>query len=276
MSLSMIIYNLEKKDNNGNTILHTAIYKRNWELINSLLKQIVEYNMFHILNIQNNDGDTPLHIAVRRLPLNRLSNQLIEMGADISIENNRGQVIEIAETLGEYFEYVKKDVDLTDLEESETEQSPTSITVYNIIQNVIPQKKNKLIPILSIESINFPSSISIEKANATNSIKSDNNIIEKVNTSSIKSDNSSIEKMNSINFPLSISIDQVNSVPSLTTETDIMTALKNNKIELKEKPELTEILKSSEEKKNNLSEEKKNSPSDQIINSFINNILNKK
>jgi hypothetical protein len=179
MSLSLSTFNLEKKDENGNTPFHRAIYSRDWDTINALLNRIVDTDSRHILNIQNNDGDTPLHIAVRRLPLNSLSNKLITFGADTTIENNKGETVEVAKDLHEYFEYVKFDLDLSDLEDDEETKSPITINVVNLPAPVASVPVASLpvasvpvasVPVASapvastpIETVQFPQHITVEE-----------------------------------------------------------------------------------------------------------------
>ena len=45
-----------------------------------------------IIDIQDNNGDTPLHLATKKGYANTVR-ALLEAGADVSIENKRGEVI---------------------------------------------------------------------------------------------------------------------------------------------------------------------------------------
>ena len=189
-------FTLEKQDDEGNTILHSALYKRDWKLINTIMNQIVREDTPCVLNIQNNDGDTALHIAVRRLPLNPISNKMIELGADPKIKNKNGEFVKIADTLGKYFEYVKYDLNLSDLEEASEEEekvnqgiaSPVNITIINVARPF---------------------------GNYNNDDDDDDD-----------DDKQSGMFLNSIDFPTNISIEEP-ITPTLTSEMDVQTVVEN-------------------------------------------------
>lgn len=84
-----------KQDENKNTILHLLIdlYSESNE-VNLLIKHILEKdNVNNFINMQNDKGDTPLHIAVKKKN-HELAGLLIEHGANVDIENNDGFKIE--------------------------------------------------------------------------------------------------------------------------------------------------------------------------------------
>lgn len=71
----------------GSTMMHIAAYVGNYD---SLIKAAAFYNdKTNILNIQDGNGDTPLHIAVRQGFLGT-AKILLEAGAYLDIKNNNG------------------------------------------------------------------------------------------------------------------------------------------------------------------------------------------
>jgi ankyrin repeat protein len=75
------------QDRFGNTILHYAVVNNDIQFIIYLLKLINNKN--ELLNKKNKNGDTPLHVAVRK-NLTNVSDVLISNGADKNIKNNDG------------------------------------------------------------------------------------------------------------------------------------------------------------------------------------------
>jgi hypothetical protein len=256
MSLSLANYNLESKDKNGNTILHTAIYKRNWSIIHRLLNYIFDNDEICALNTQNEDGDTPLHIAVRRLPLNQLSCTLIKMGARTDIPNKCGETIEIAETIGEYFEYVKNDLDLSDLEDDEEVNenvSPTTITIINIMPVPEPKRIKQFSSKKQTDSIVFPSSMTFENVSPVSpSLVSQSPVVPSLVVSSPV-------------VPSPVSPTPI--VPSLVTPTLAQTPAQT----VSPSPSLTPSLTTEKEIGDML--KKQSNPSQQAVSSFINNLL---
>jgi hypothetical protein len=86
--------NFDAQDNNGNTILHHIVSKNDMDTFNSVLN-CINYNNGSktILNKQNNNGDTPMHIAVRNKSFD-MAKQLHLAGTNIKIKNNNGESIE--------------------------------------------------------------------------------------------------------------------------------------------------------------------------------------
>lgn len=256
MSLSLGEYNLRKQDEHGNTILHYALHKKNIPLVNNLIDDIIHFNDRQVLNIQNNNGDTPLHIAVRRLPLHTISNKLVALGADPTISNYDGETVEVAESLKEYFQYVKNDMELSDLDDSPEEQSqnsPVSITIVSInspMRSLSPMRSISPMRSLSpmMKSISPMRSLSpLRSISSNKSIGNKNNI-------------------SSISFPQNITIEEL--TPTLTTEQDIQKVLNN--IPMKKNQPTTEVMTEQDIKnviKNN------NEPSKEVINDFIKKIL---
>lgn len=83
----------KRKGNGGNTIVHLAFLTGNENVARSVLE--VAKNDTDSLNIQNDDGDTPLHIAVRVFPRHSLLIELLDAGAATSIANGNGEIVEL-------------------------------------------------------------------------------------------------------------------------------------------------------------------------------------
>jgi uncharacterized protein YaaR (DUF327 family) len=170
MSLSIANYNLQIRDSNGNTPLHNAIYRRSKKDIELIIQNIIDNEAYSVLNIQNNDGDTPLHVAVRRMPLDNVVDALVKLGADLTIENNDGEIVNATNDIKEFMEYVKFDLDLSDLEIDDDDVTP-SLTVVNVSPkefnfNKMPVRNMSSSPIkkpnTQSDSIKFPSSVTVE------------------------------------------------------------------------------------------------------------------
>ena len=84
--------NLDFTDENGNTILHQAIINNDINLVNLILEKSKETNQ-NILNIQNNQGNTAFHLAIKN-ENNEIANILDNAGIDKTIKNNDGEFIE--------------------------------------------------------------------------------------------------------------------------------------------------------------------------------------
>lgn len=76
----------EKTDSKGNTVLHLAI--ENEEFLKGFAFECVHP---HIVNSQNHNGDTPLHIALRKKDIKMVS-VLLEKGANPNIANQKGEI----------------------------------------------------------------------------------------------------------------------------------------------------------------------------------------
>ena len=73
------------KDSNGNNLLHIAVSSTtsgNYEMVSEILETFD-------VNKVNNDGDTPLHLAVAK-KLNEIVCLLLHNNADVNIQNNQG------------------------------------------------------------------------------------------------------------------------------------------------------------------------------------------
>ena len=81
------------KDNDNNNILHLLINSNDQSKIKKILEKGLKYGYLkHIINEQNNEGDTPLHLSVRNKN-NTLASLLIDYGADKTMINCQGQCV---------------------------------------------------------------------------------------------------------------------------------------------------------------------------------------
>lgn len=87
-----LINNLAISDHNNNTILHYIVINRDYECLKFILDYIKKTGNSSVLNAQNNDGNTPFHIAVK-LQDKYSSTLLDNAGASKYIKNNDGEFI---------------------------------------------------------------------------------------------------------------------------------------------------------------------------------------
>lgn len=73
-------------DKNGQNILHLAALQSNKKMIQGILKYCPKEHKNKFVNKQDNNGNTPLHLLIRR---GCLVPELLKFeGLDISVENN--------------------------------------------------------------------------------------------------------------------------------------------------------------------------------------------
>lgn len=60
MTKSYFINLLEVKDEEGNTFLHSSVIENNFDLVQYIIHKKVN------LNMKNYDGDTPLHLTMKK------------------------------------------------------------------------------------------------------------------------------------------------------------------------------------------------------------------
>jgi hypothetical protein len=94
---TILKYNLvnlpfDVSDNNGNTLLHHIVMKNDAETLTDYLNYVRFNRHNNLLNKQNNDGDTALHIAVRN-ENEHFAKLLDNAGINKSIKNNAGEYI---------------------------------------------------------------------------------------------------------------------------------------------------------------------------------------
>lgn len=85
-----MVSDLGHSDCYGNTILHYAVVTNNLPFIAYFLNLC--NNDRNIINKANNEGDTPLHIAVRK-QFDSITEELVKRGANTSIKNKKGEYI---------------------------------------------------------------------------------------------------------------------------------------------------------------------------------------
>lgn len=83
-----------KQNDDGNTLLHLALFERNGDLVDTLLEFISANQDTDALNLQNDDGDTPLHVAARLYPKNKVIMDLVNAGAELGIHNNKNEIVD--------------------------------------------------------------------------------------------------------------------------------------------------------------------------------------
>ena len=84
---------LNKKDCDGNTVLHIAVQNKNIDIVELLLQHGADHSLKDI------KGDTALHIAVKNHSdnINKIADLLIKYGAEPTLKNNKGEHIEYVE-----------------------------------------------------------------------------------------------------------------------------------------------------------------------------------
>ena len=89
------------QDCEGNTILHLSLLDKNEELTDTILKCYKEgpqkSKAEEAINLQNIEGDTPLHIAARVYPNSELILALIDLGAQTDVVNKKMEIVSYEE-----------------------------------------------------------------------------------------------------------------------------------------------------------------------------------
>lgn len=75
------------KDENGNTLLHLAVLE-SYDVFKKVLSK-TECSEAKCVNVQNREGDTPLHVAIKNNALDKIRD-LVEAGAKTNIRNKAG------------------------------------------------------------------------------------------------------------------------------------------------------------------------------------------
>ncbi|WOL08831.1 hypothetical protein Cni_G17584 [Canna indica] len=77
----------EQKTENGRNLLHVAIEKKNIEVVKHVLKSVL---LEELINEQDNEGNTPLHLAVKLQNKKMIQALLSSRIVDVSLTNNSG------------------------------------------------------------------------------------------------------------------------------------------------------------------------------------------
>jgi ankyrin repeat protein len=117
--VQITLSNVYQTDDFGNTDLHNAILEKNMIKVKHILRLLVDLNKTDVLNMQNKNGDTPLHLAVRNYPLHSIGNVLLGFGANPNIKNKDNEIVKIAETFKEYLSSTNLDVNIDNTYSSE-------------------------------------------------------------------------------------------------------------------------------------------------------------
>jgi ankyrin repeat protein len=79
---------VKARDKDGLTVLHCAVTSKDASLLTFLL----DNGALDVIDVTNNNGNTPLHFAGRRNSRLPLAQILIERGARLNIKNNKRQI----------------------------------------------------------------------------------------------------------------------------------------------------------------------------------------
>lgn len=87
-----LINNITFTDENGNTILHHIVINKDYKYLQYILNYVKKTGNSSVIDYQNNNGDTPLHLAVK-LNDQVIATMLNKAGASTSIPNNKSYVV---------------------------------------------------------------------------------------------------------------------------------------------------------------------------------------
>lgn len=156
-NLELILYILKQKNccfscrnSDGNTILHLLVpfYNANDE-IKEQLNEVLDGNCSEFINIQNNEGQTPVLLAVMEDDEN-LAEKMENAGADISIEDNNGNFVGSKND--------NKNIQSSDInsdKQSESVSVPIK-NIYNVFNFIVQNPQNPELTSLGINDISEP------------------------------------------------------------------------------------------------------------------------
>ena len=168
---------LNKKDSQGNTILHNAVAKKDLSLTTDIvnLKKLVEDTKLFggFLNTQNNEGNTALHLAAKSCQDNNncvtseaIAKLLHGSGSDPNIRNKGGFIVSSSEsppapTASEYRDRIFK------MYGGQESPSPSNITKRSNLENIttevsVDNFKTSKVDILKKNLMDIPTEISID------------------------------------------------------------------------------------------------------------------
>jgi len=147
-NLELILYILKENnccfmcnDSEGNTAMHLLIpfYEQNKEIAN-IVDDILTQDCCDFINIQNNEGQTPMLIAVMN-DLNELAEKMENCGADPSIQDNEGNFISEKNDKTNKTNNIGIETRIeTGIETDMESENKTTKNVMNIINLVVSKK----------------------------------------------------------------------------------------------------------------------------------------
>ena len=90
---------LKKEDIDNNNILHLLVNEDKYNKVSKILNKTHVWEHKQIINNRNNEGNTPLHLAVKNKN-NKMIGLLLNYGADKDIINGNGKRIDIFNVTG--------------------------------------------------------------------------------------------------------------------------------------------------------------------------------
>lgn len=93
---NLVNFPIDIPDKNKNTILHHVVQQHDSKTLSLILNYILYENVDNssLINYQNDDGDTAMHIAVRN-NYTSCAKMLHKAGTNLSLTNNKGESIEV-------------------------------------------------------------------------------------------------------------------------------------------------------------------------------------
>ena len=165
------IMDLSKVDGNCNNILHFMAMNNDvecmpllFDCLNNKIKSKKE--KYKIINQQNNDGDTPMHIAVK-LNNKEIANLLYNNGANLCIENNENKVVQFDPSMNNKQYNLNNNDKYTQIYGLHTNNQFEKQNLFNNnnnIENLIKNRYNKPMEV-SIELESDITTIDYEKNN---------------------------------------------------------------------------------------------------------------
>ena len=85
---------MRHQNEDGNTLLHISLFQDNPTLTKTLIDHVIKTGDTVAINLANEDGDTPLHVAARLYPQERVILDLVDAGAKLGVCNNNDEVVD--------------------------------------------------------------------------------------------------------------------------------------------------------------------------------------
>lgn len=97
--LSSPFFDPYKRNCAGDTLLCDALKTGRMNIVSAFMDILTTYDEpSKVLDLQNNDGDTALHIATKLYPRSETVTAILNTGATLGIRNNENEVVEFNET----------------------------------------------------------------------------------------------------------------------------------------------------------------------------------